>query len=135
MCERCLAGEDGFDQVMVTLVMPSDRAVALMAEFRDKKLAGQPASIDINVMHIAVIATTGDVPEPVDGQGARLHQGAVRPRRHGIWWPKALALLVWLAGCGTFMVTLASRTGLAVVVGAVTVALSFQLGRRIRWRR
>lgn len=67
---------DRYDAVQLGLMMPADQAVALANEIREARRAGEPAAININVMHIKMLASTGDMPDsPCTGDGPQLGYG------------------------------------------------------------
>lgn len=132
MCEQC----DGDDTVGVQMVMamPEERATALLTDFRDKKLAGEPATIAVNVMHVMMVGTTGELPEPVEGQERRMrHVTVPRRSRTGIPRWQWLLFLVVLVAIG-LTTPFASRLTLMVEIWVWLAFLGFRVGMLIRRR-
>lgn len=61
MCLKSDAEADKHEIVAIRLVLPADQAATLVRDFHDKKLSGEPATVAVNVMHVQMIGTSGDL--------------------------------------------------------------------------
>lgn len=141
MCGRCDKKIEGTEEISISLVMPHEQAHALLLDFRDKKVSGEPSALAINVMHVNMIATSGELPPPIEGQGTRLAMAVVnsRPPRP-FWWPTVLiaillVALMWYAALSLVTPTVALNTVYGVLL-LVSARYAFRIGRRgVRLRR
>lgn len=110
------------------LVMPEDRAVALLTDFRDKRMAGEPATIAVNVMHVAMVATSGEMPAPVEGQQRRMRHVKLSRPRGGISRLHGMVFLVVLVAIAV-TTPFATRLTLMVELWMWLALLGFRVGQ------
>lgn len=131
-CNNHRHGED--DHIMLMLVAPPDRAVALLTEIDERKASGEPAAVSVNVMDIVGFTTSGEGPPA--RPGTRTITGRASTDR-GTYWPWAAVMVAIYLACG-FAISTFDGWVLRVQVMVLTLSLAIQVLNRsggIRWRR
>jgi hypothetical protein len=108
------------------LLMPPEKAVALLSEIDRLKAGGNIGALWLNIMHVAVAVTTGAMP---DGMEPTYVSSPGRPA--GTWWPVNVALLALNAGVTAFFAAMLPH---AWLVGAYAAAIAFFFARSLHWR-